>query len=113
VPRGISSPSTTTRGRTIAEAATAAEGEDPLLAPLTASNEADERDVLDRILASGIDQGCFLRPAPDQLAVLGDEALGRLLEDVSHRPACGPGIGDPFRARIRLRPLSTATNPGG
>jgi hypothetical protein len=52
--------------------------------------------VLDRILASGIDQGSFLRPPENQLAVLSDEQLGRLLEDVSGRSACGPSIEDPF-----------------
>jgi hypothetical protein len=52
--------------------------------------------VLDRILASGIDQGSYLRPARDQLAVLGDEALGRLHADVSGRPECGPAVDDPY-----------------
>lgn len=94
--RESSSASIATRGRTIAEAAATFEGEDPLLGPLTASTEADERIILDRILASGVDQGCFLRPSLDQLAVVGDERLGRLLQDVSSRPACRPSISDPY-----------------
>lgn len=52
--------------------------------------------MLDGILVSGIDQGSFLRPRQDQIAVIGDEALGRLLDDVSGRPACGLGVADPF-----------------
>jgi hypothetical protein len=52
--------------------------------------------VLDRILVSGVDQGCFLRPPPDHLAVLDDEEMGRLLEDVSARSDCRPSLEDPF-----------------
>jgi len=80
----------------IAEAATAAGDEDPLLVPLTASSEAVEREVLDRILASGIDQGAFVRPPQHQLAVVADERLARLLRDVSARASCSPGVEDPF-----------------
>jgi hypothetical protein len=72
------------------------EGEDPLLVPLTASTQEDERTVLDRILASGVDQGCFVRPSPDQLAAVDHERLERLLDDVSTRPASCPSIDDPY-----------------
>jgi hypothetical protein len=68
--------------------------------------------VLDRILASGVDQGSFLRPSQDQLVVLDDEGLGRLLEDVSTRRPCSPSIEDPFADRDRPAAAIDGDKPG-
>jgi hypothetical protein len=60
---------------------------DPLLHPLCSATPEEEREVLHRILESGVDQGCFMRPPADHVFALDPHQLEALLVATAKRPA--------------------------
>jgi len=56
---------------------------------LSTASQEEELDVLCRILGSGIDQGCFLRPPPEHLIAVSPEQQEILFAALADRPPVG------------------------
>lgn len=68
------------------------------LQELAALSTDQERDVLNRILTRGYDQGCFLRPPAGSLLSVSTAALHTALEALSDRDGTEPSEADPFES---------------
>ncbi len=56
----------------------------------------EEADILDKILAQGIDQGWFIRPDTSHLVTATSEEFAAFLEGCAERPECKASMSDPW-----------------